>query len=124
MKKIILGLSAAFLAYQFLGDDSTEDSATGTDSCNAYYNVNGNAVCETLLPDIGYVWWNDAPDGNGWYAVDQFQNTFNMGAGAHETSIKVSAANTVDPDNPQYNNAQQVLNNAYITTSGGPLAAA
>lgn len=123
MKKILLGLGALFVASQIFGDENKESTA-GTDSCDAYYNVNGSSICETLLPDMGYVWWNDAPDGDGWYAIAQFENLYQMGAGAFEQGVKALAAATADPSSPQYANAQQVLGSYYITTSGGPLAAA
>lgn len=111
----------------FGGSSGGGPSAGGggnTDNCTAHYLLNGIKVCETLLPDYGYFWW-DGYDGAGWYSHYQF----NLGKKAKVrgmTDLELLAEWTADAMNissPNYSTARSNLRDAYLN-NGGPLPSA
>lgn len=92
----------------------------GADPCSKYFNVSGVKTCETLLPDLGFVYWKGGAGGDGWYAYSQFPVQYGIAQASWETTIRNAAANTLNPAHAQYNQSQTLLNNAY-RGGAGPL---
>lgn len=117
-KKLIFG--AVILGGLLMISSSSSSSSTatgggggGADPCPKYFNVSGTRICETLLPDMGYVYWKGGAGGDGWYSYSQFPAQYGMSQAAFNNIIKSSAANTLNPSHVQYTQSQAVLNNAY-----------
>lgn len=112
------------------GSLPTGAGGTNNTTCDNY-KFNGIVVCEDLLPDYDFFWW-DGLDGPGWYNLNQFR--FSR-PGAQNIQINVNGVSMSFPDaikewlrissdvgNANYTSAMSNLRNYY--TSGGPLAAA
>lgn len=120
--KMIFGIAAAGLALMAFSSSTTNENngggGGGTDPCTAYYNVNGNRICETALPDLNYIYWKGAASGDGWYKISDFPSQYGIAQGSWETSIRNAAGYSLDPANPNYSNSMNILRNAYRGTTG------
>lgn len=118
-KTMLLG-GAVLLGLFAMSSNSSETNTNGGggDPCAAYYNVNGNRVCETLLPDMGYIYCKGLNAGDGWYAYSQFPAQYGMAPASWEQFLRNAAQNSLDPSNPQYVQSKNLLQNAYRGTTG------
>lgn len=107
-KKIILIGSAIGLALMAMQKKETPTDAP-TDGCT-YYMVDGNPICDDMLPDLGYMYWKGGKYGDGWYHYTMFENPFNFPATTVKNTIQKLGTDTLDPTNPNYNTAMNTLN--------------
>lgn len=81
------------------------------DTCEQYYLVGTDRVCETDLNAQGYYYWPAAPNGAGYYsAFNDFTPMYGIDPATFAQSVIEGLIDSMNASDPNYQTAQAVLN--------------
>lgn len=119
-KKVLAVAALGLLFYGMSGKKEDTPVCSG-----AFFKVNGQNVCDELLPSMGYGFWVDGKNGTGWYSLDNWLPAkFGMSNEAWKNLMSLHLQTLINPSKTaqQRATAQNYLNQYFVT--GSPLVQA